>query len=223
MSGKITTGLVAAACLALVACGGEDSPAAVDTAPTIRPQSIDVIPCFNQVIPGTGGTTVAGAVVPDVVTVNFGAASGFPNGRRLTDPVIDVTLAVIFLDLSRHSAATFANIPLNPAANDLPFRPAFPYLAEAQGSPPRSGTTGTGFNFRTDPVGAYVQVDRMGMPAVATALIAGPRKSAYNDGSPAVDATSFYVPDLRARLTELATALNDDLRGLSLTPCATGG
>jgi hypothetical protein len=68
-------------------------------------------------------------VLPDTLKVDVATASGFPNGRRLADPVIDVTLAVIFLDLSVHAVDTFANLPLNPSANDKEFLPDFPYLA----------------------------------------------------------------------------------------------
>lgn len=188
--------------------------------PTPPPTGFNVQPCFDQVIPGTTAT-VASLVVPDTLTLNLSTPSGFPNGRRLTDPVIDVTLAVIFLRLATHSPATLANVPVNPAANDLPFRTTFPYLAAAQGSPPLSGTAGTNFNFRTDAPSAYTRVDRMGMPAVATALIASSRKNAYNDANPSDDAAGTFVPDLAAQLTTLTNALADDFKGLGLTICAT--
>jgi hypothetical protein len=69
-------------------------------------------------------------VVPDVIKINSAEAAGFPNGRRLADQVIDVTLAVILLDLTVHSATTLASVPVNPPANDVPFLTAFPYLAQ---------------------------------------------------------------------------------------------
>lgn len=191
-------------------------------APTPAPTaaSFDVSRCLNQTIPGTGGVTVAQAVVPDTLTLNLAAASGFPNGRRLPDPVIDVTLAVIFLDLTRHGAGTLAGLPLNPPANDRPFRAGFPFLAEAQGTPPQP-SGGTTFAFRTAEASSYVRVDRMGMPAVATALIGSDQKIPYNDASPAVDATGAFVPELVRQLTGLTNALADDLVGAGLTPCAT--
>ncbi len=68
-------------------------------------------------------------VVPDTLKIDVSKAAGFPNGRRLADPVIDVTLAVVMLDLAVHDALTFANIPLNPPANDKEFLETFPYLA----------------------------------------------------------------------------------------------
>jgi len=82
------------------------------------------------------GATVASLVVPDdAIVVNPAVAAGFPNGRRLQDPVIDVTLAVLLLNLRGScgmgmcSATTLAGIPLNPGMNDRPFLTDFPYLA----------------------------------------------------------------------------------------------
>ena len=110
------------------------------------------------------------------------------------------------------SPDVLARLPLNPAANDLAFRAAFPYLAAPQGSPPLAATTGTNFNFRTDSVqSAYVRVDRMGMPAVSTALIGSAMKNAYNDANPADDADGDFVPELSAQLTGLTNALADEL------------
>ncbi len=213
----------------LAACGDDDNddrivnpgPAPSPTAPAPPPTTTyNVSPCLNQVIPGTGGTTVAGAVVPDTLTINLAAASGFPNGRRLPDPVIDVTLAVIFLDLGTHSPLALAQLPLNPRANDRPFRDSFPFLAPPQGSPALAPSDGSGFTFRTDAPTAYARVDRMGMPAVATALIGSDQKIPYNDANPGVDATGAFVPELTEQLTLLTNGLADDLIGAGLTPCA---
>lgn len=84
--------------------------------------------CIGQRVV-TGGPRVAELVLPDVLTINTGASAAFPNGRRLVDPVIDVTLAVVLLDLGEHLPDTFANLPLNPPANDVAFSDDFPYLA----------------------------------------------------------------------------------------------
>ncbi len=219
------------ALLALSACGGNDNnntgnmPPPTSGTPTPTPTattaSFDVTRCLNQAIPGTG-FTVAQAVVPDTLTINLAGASGFPNGRKLADPVIDVTLAVIFLDLTKHAPDTLAKLPLNPPANDVAFRNTFPYLAPPQGSPPLSLTTGTNFNFHTETVeSSYARVDRMGMPAVSTALIPSSRKTFYNDASPADDAAGTFVPDLTSELTGLTNALADDLTKAGLSPCAT--
>ncbi len=217
---KCTAALMPALAL-LAGCSGND--AALPPPPVSPPTgsaTFNVSGCLTQVIPGTGGTTVAGAVVPDTLTLNLAAASGFPNGRRLPDPVIDVTLGVLFLDLTRVSAATLAGVPVNPAANDVAFRTSFPYLAPPQGNPTLAATTGTAFNFRTDPASAYVQVDRMGMPAVATALIGSSMKNAYNDAAPANDVAGQFVPELGAQLTNLTNALADDFSRLGLPLCA---
>ena len=181
--------------------------------------SFDVTPCLNQMIPGTG-LTVAQAVLPDTIKLNLNAPSGFPNGRTLTDPVIDITLAALFLDLSKNGPGTLAALPLGPSANDLPFRTTFPYLAAAQGNPPLADSTATSFTFRTDPDSAYTRVDREGMPAVATALIRAPMKEAYNDANPSDDAAGKFVPEITGRLTDLASALNKDFYAAGLKPCA---
>lgn len=195
------------------------TPAPTPT-PAPGPTGFNVSRCLNQVIPVPGSPTVASAVVPDTLTINLANASGFPNGRRLPDPVIDVTLAVIFLDLTRHSPLLFANLPLNPPANDRTFRAGFPYLAAPQGNPPLSGTAGTNFTFNTAPSSDFDRVDRAGMPAISTALIGSPLKNGYNNANPSDDATGQFVPELSAQLTGLTNALADDLVALSLTPCA---
>jgi len=73
----------------------------------------------------------APAVIPDALSVDTTAVAGFPNGRMLADPVIDITLALVLLDLGTHGADTFAGLPLNPPANDLTFPADFPHLAPA--------------------------------------------------------------------------------------------
>jgi hypothetical protein len=74
-------------------------------------------------------------VVPDVITVDTTRPAGFPNGRRLTDTVIDITLAVLLIDINGlgdsngpHSPTTLVGV--NPTANDNAFSATFPYLAE---------------------------------------------------------------------------------------------
>ncbi len=86
-----------------------------------------LVPCA----PGDCVAQAAPLVIPDTLTIDSAAAAGFPNGRTLADPVIDVTLAVVLLDLGAagQDATTLAGLPLNPAANDVPFLGAFPYLA----------------------------------------------------------------------------------------------
>ena len=177
-------------------------------------------PCLNQIVPGTG-STVAGLIVPDTITVDLTKTSAFPNGRRLQDPVIDITLAALFLNLDVHPADTLVKLPLNPPANDRPFRADFPYLALPQGNPPLSGSdTATSFAFVDQPVSAYVRVDRTGMPAVSPALVGGPMKNPFNDADPVDDASGKFVPELTSELKKLTDVLYDDFRAAGLTPCA---
>lgn len=215
--------------LLLSACGG-DSGSTPTPAPTPTPTptsaqppapagaNFDVLPCLQQ--QPVPGRTVADLVIPDNIQVDFNQPSGFPNGRRLEDPVIDITLAALFLDLSREPVTRFVALPLNPAANDVPFRNVFPYLAPAQGNPPVGPVMTSGFNFRTDPPSAYVRVDRMGMPAVATALIGSVTKTKFNDGDPRDDSNLVFLNDILETLTGLTNALSDDLPGGGFRMCA---
>ena len=196
--------------------GGSSAPTASTSSGGVTGQSVDVTPCLAQKV---GTRSVADLVVPDVIQLNLSQTSGFPNGRKLMDPVIDVTLAVLFLNLGVHGADTFAKIPLDPSGNDVPLPTAFPWLGAAQGATPASGI-GSGFVFRTDAATAYTRVDRMGMPAVSTALISSANKTAYNDDTPTLDASGKWVPELTSTLKGLTTALADDLASLKLTPCA---
>ena len=214
---------------ALTACGGGDGgagprPAPVATvtptpSPTITGTSFDVTRCLNQQV--ALGTSVTNLVVPDTVKLDVTKPNGFPNGRQLNDPVIDITLAVLFLDLTKHPANLLASLPLNPPGNTETLPSTFPYLGAASGNPPIPPAGGTNFNFRTDPPSAYTRVDRMGMPAVATAVISSSQKNPYNDANPSNDATGQFTSDIRATLTGLTNALADDFQRLSLNMCAT--
>jgi hypothetical protein len=217
--------------LLLTGCGGSDDTltttnsntpiaAPVDFAgepPGPAGVNFDVMPCLQQqVLPGR---TVADLVVPDTLTVDFSQPSAFPNGRRLQDPVVDLTLAALFLDLKQEPVTRFADLPLDPPGNDLPFRPNFPFLAAAQGDHPVSGA-GSNFNFRTDPPSTYVRVDRMGFPAVATVLITNSVKSAYNDANPVDDDQLKFFDVISHDLTAFTNALSVDFGNLKLHMCA---
>ena len=93
------------------------------------PCSVDPTDPFN---PTTSSciTQAAPLVVPDVLKINTGAAAGFPNGRLLTDPVIDVTLSVVLLDLGANGQTATSLVGVNPTANDKTFSTSFPYLAQ---------------------------------------------------------------------------------------------
>ena len=219
--------------LILAACGDGSSatpqpapPPTSSPAPTPSPSptpapttaSFNVEPCLTQLV--APGVTVASLVIPDTIKINLAAPAGFPNGRRLQDPVADITLAVLFLDLTRHPATAFASLPLNPAMNDRPFRADFPFLAAPQGNPPIASSAGTNFNFRTEARTAFVRVDRNGMPAVSTALVGGPQKNAFQDDDPEDEINGKWAPEFTAQLTLLANALSDDIQRAGFTICA---
>ncbi|MDP9180124.1 MAG: DUF4331 domain-containing protein [Chloroflexota bacterium] len=65
---------------------------------------------------------VAGALIPDIVTIDFSKPVVFPNGRQLTDDVIDTALQLI---LNRTKGITDA---IN--ANDKAFGTTFPFVAD---------------------------------------------------------------------------------------------
>ena len=210
-----------AAPLALLGCGGGGGSSTPPLPPPVVASThFDVQPCLDQV--ATPGSTVANLVVPDTLKLDLSKPSGFPNGRRLTDPAIDITFAYLFVDLTKASPMALANLPLNPSGNDKAFRPDFPYLAPPQGNPPGLTPGGVNFVFRNSPVASYVQVDRMGMPAVATALITSSMKTRYNDDSPAIDGTRKYVSEIQTDLTEFTNALEHDFVKLGIPLCAKG-
>ena len=80
----------------------------------------------------TAVSQAAPVIVPDVIHYNPDKPTSYPNGRKLTDQVVDLTIAAAMLDLSApgQNLRTFADLPLNPPANDVPFKDSFPYLAD---------------------------------------------------------------------------------------------
>ena len=84
-------------------------------------------------VPATIQDTVAQAgpvILPDTIKYNPAMPTAYPNGRKLEDPVVDLTLAAVLLKLGPGQPLdAFANLPLNPPANDVPFKAEFPYLA----------------------------------------------------------------------------------------------
>jgi hypothetical protein len=218
----LTSVAFAAMALGLSGCGGGSAaPVAVTPPPPPPPvgqTGLSLTKCLNQDV---AGRKLVDIVVPDQLVLNLQQPAGFPNGRKLDDPVVDLELAALFLDLTKHPVDTLVKAKVNPFVFDQPILTAFPFFAPALGTPPLSATNGTTFNFRTDPASSYVRVDRMGVPAVATVTILSPKKNAYNDSSPAQDATGANVNDVLAGYQALTDALNDDFKGLGLTPCAT--
>jgi hypothetical protein len=218
--------------LALSACGGGgtravDPPVVVAPTPTPTSSSLDVLPCINQVLPADlnrapPGTRVIDLIIPDTITIWPDRTIGFPNGRLLSDPVVDITLGVVLLDLTRpgQNAASFASIPLNPPNATKPPLAEFPFANTPNDNPVLDAGTGNNFVFDTAPMSSYVQVDRMGMPAVATALILSPRKDAYSDGNVQLDTANTFAFDLIEGLRRFSEPLQDDLAARGLVGCA---
>ena len=87
--------------------------------------ALGAVPCAIDDCVAVGGPLI----LPDTLKVDIDLDAGFPNGRRLQDPVIDITLAVLMLDITNgtHTPVDLVGL-LNPAANDVEFDAAFPYL-----------------------------------------------------------------------------------------------
>ena len=95
---------------------------------------LTLTPC-TVVGDGTGSCAAVGAplIVPDTLKIDTTAAAGFPNGRLLADPAMDITLAVVLLEIAdgTHSPTDLVGA-LNPTENDVEFKTDFPYLADPQ-------------------------------------------------------------------------------------------
>lgn len=220
--------------LALPACGSSNDD--VDTEedfsnipvppppPAPSGVSYSVRDCLTQRISESdlvaSGRTVGQSIFPDTLTIDYSRPAGFPNGRKLTDQVGDIFLAYLFLDLSKEGARRFADLPLNPASNDVVFPSGFPYLAPAQGNPPRASAGGGNFNFVDEDDDKYDRVDRVGMPLVSTAIVPFEKKPDYNDAGPGDDVDGDYVGDIEEELGALTNAFADDLTSAGYALCA---
>lgn len=188
--------------------------------PTQGATRYNVLPCLQQVIPGYG-LTVAQMLGPDTIKVYPNQPIGYPNGRRPGDAVVDITLAMAFVDLTQRPLGILAAVPINPGGNDVAYRTDFPYFGAPQGNGQSlTDTSGTSFNFRTDADSAFTRVDRMGLAAIATVLIGSPLKNAYNDASPAEDLRGDFTPDEIEQLRRLTDGLADDLLARNVPICA---
>jgi len=67
--------------------------------------------------------TLAGVLLPDMLTIDVTKPSAFLNGRNLDDDVIDAELGVIIPASSPLPKSDGVN------ANDVPFLTSFPYMA----------------------------------------------------------------------------------------------
>ncbi|MCH9680410.1 MAG: DUF4331 domain-containing protein [Deltaproteobacteria bacterium] len=85
-------------------------------------------------VPCDVATCVAQAgplVIPDTLSIDLTMDAGFPNGRLPEDTVMDVTLAVVLLDLGAAGQGVTTLVGLNPTENDVEFSDQFPYFAPA--------------------------------------------------------------------------------------------
>ena len=230
---RVALRLAAGAALALPsACGGGDSPAPTATpapAPiaTTPPGgggsfTYNVEPCFTQTIAQAGVSVREVLATPDALRIDLSRPSGFPNGRIPDDQVVDIMAAILFLDLtvSGQSARTFANLPLNPPRSFPAPTTTFPFLASPTGISVGAATTGTSFDFRTDPDAAYTSVDRMGNPAVTALLIGISTRDTYADSAQSADTAGQFRAEQTATLTTFMNAIGDDLTTLGLRICA---
>ena len=87
-------------------------------------------------------TSIPPSEEPNRLGVIGGDTAGFPNGRRLTDDVVDIALQVVEGELtgSPNDLGDAVNV------NDVPFEDTFPYLAlPASGSDPKPHVLAAGF------------------------------------------------------------------------------
>ncbi len=82
----------------------------------------DIIGVIN--LPDHTGTEAITSI-GDVLRVDLGQPSGFPNGRLLTDPVVDVVLGLVLCGAANAGALVGA---VGPTANEIAPKAAFPYL-----------------------------------------------------------------------------------------------
>lgn len=222
--------------LTLVGCGEDGAgsqvvvpaplPSTTSTAtPTATATAVayDSTNCFLQPIQGQNGANLKSFIIPDTLKLDLTRPTKFPNGRHPEDQVVDILLATLLLDMSvtGQGPNTLANVPLNPQRNDKFFLLTFPFLPTPNGTPQVATGTGTNFNFRTDPDSAYVSVDRMGNPAIATALVSSSMKLSYNDDTPTGDvANDKYLTEYEHELDKLFGLIGDDVEKLQLKICA---
>lgn len=222
--------------LSLSACGEDGAggqvvvpaplPSTTATAtptPTATAVAFNSTRCFTQAIQGQNGANLKSFIIPDTLKIDLTRSTRFPNGRHPSDPVVDILLATLLLDMTvtGQGPNTLANVPLDPPGNDKFFLLTFPFLATPNGTPQVASGSGSGFDFRTDPDSAYVSVDRMGNPAIATALVSSSMKNSFNDDTPAGDVVNDkYYAEYISELNKLFGLIGDDVENLGLKICA---
>lgn len=95
---------------------------------TMKDTTVAVLNALAAVVTNAGATAysptqinaIANVLLPDTLTIKLGDSAGFLNGRKPADDVIDAEFSLV-----TNGALTSDGV----AANDVPFLPAFPYLA----------------------------------------------------------------------------------------------
>ncbi len=122
-------------------------------------------------------TSIKPTASPNRLGVLAGDKAGFPNGRRLTDDVVDISLQAIegAVSVDKSGAPTGVKIVQALAAgdkvnaNDVPFEKAFPYVAL-----PHSGSgVGSGGTSSSSPHGAMNTGDGAAADTASTTVAAG--------------------------------------------------
>lgn len=105
------------------------TPCSTETVtPPVTNADVDISACVAVVAP---------VVLPDVITYDLNAASGWPNGRGFDDPVVDRLLAAALLRISGaappHTINTLVGV-INPTRDEAgtPLPATFPHLRPAQ-------------------------------------------------------------------------------------------
>ena len=92
---------------------GLNKPAGVQASEMLR-LNLDIEPC-------TSGCSTLGVIGGDT--------AGFPNGRRLDDDIVDISLRVVMGVLLPSHDPDADTLGDGVDANDLPFQSVFPYVA----------------------------------------------------------------------------------------------
>ncbi len=85
----------------------------------------DIVPIIN--LPDHVGAEAIKSI-GDVLRVDLGQPSGFPNGRKLDEDVVDVELKLLLCTLNAGTPFP-AGIPDGPTGNEVAFKATFPYMA----------------------------------------------------------------------------------------------
>jgi hypothetical protein len=101
------------------AAGGPLAACTTNGGTDLESGRMDIVTVINSPAPSITS-------IGDVLRLNLGAASGFPNGRNLTDEVTSTELGLLLCGASKISALANAG---GPTANEVAFNANFPYLA----------------------------------------------------------------------------------------------